>query len=61
MSLTHKEIASRQGCSQTAVRKILTNIKLKLGFSYMSNSHMFSELKKMGVLEVCAAHMLKKI
>jgi len=59
MGLTHKEIAARQQCSQTAVRKVLLNIKFKLGFSYMPNSQMMSKLKDVGVLEVCMQQMFK--
>ena len=49
-NLTHKEIAYKHRCSEVAVRKILINIKRKLGEATMPTSHMMRELKKRGVL-----------
>lgn len=53
-NLTHKEIAHKQDCSETAVRHVISNIKRKLGNEFMPSSHMLAALKEKGVLEVCA-------
>lgn len=48
--MTHKEIAHQHGCSETAVRKVIINIKRKLGCPYLSSSEMMRRLKHHGVL-----------
>ena len=50
MNLTHKEIAFRHQCSETAVRKVIGNVKKKLGQDSMPCSMMFQMLKERGVL-----------
>tara|TARA_B100001094_G_scaffold228083_1_gene222628 strand:+ start:200 stop:979 length:780 start_codon:yes stop_codon:yes gene_type:complete len=52
-NLTHKEIAYKYNCSETAVRKVILNIKRKLGNEYYSNSVMFEMLHQKQVLSHC--------
>ncbi len=51
-NLNHKEIAYRHQCSQTAVRKVLCNIKRKMGNSYMPTSHLLLKMNEIGVLRL---------
>jgi DNA-binding CsgD family transcriptional regulator len=50
VNLTQKEIAFRHQCSETAVRKVIMNVKKKLGQDSMPCSIMFQKLKERGVL-----------
>tara|TARA_B100001094_G_C18170890_1_gene795021 strand:- start:389 stop:1144 length:756 start_codon:yes stop_codon:yes gene_type:complete len=52
-NLTHKEIAYKHNCSQTAVRKVISNIKRKLGNEFMPTSQMLLSLNDKGVLSSC--------
>ena len=47
--MSQKEIAYRQQVSETAVRKVLSNVKRKFGHEAMPNSKLFKILKKYGV------------
>lgn len=58
-NFTHKQIASKQGCSETAVRKVITNIKIKLGNAHMSASTMLLKLNDIGALAVCSGSIIK--
>tara|TARA_B100001094_G_scaffold98535_1_gene94743 strand:+ start:306 stop:1076 length:771 start_codon:yes stop_codon:yes gene_type:complete len=51
-NLSHKEVAYKQNCSQTAVRKIYLNIKRKLGCSYMPTSTLLKKLNEHDVLSL---------
>ena len=51
-NLSHKEIAHKQGCSQTAVRQIFINIKRKLGCIHMPTSTLVRKLNEHGVLSL---------
>ncbi len=51
---TQKEIAYLHSCSETAVRKVITNIKRKLGHEFMPNSQMMDLLGQIGVLSICS-------
>lgn len=53
-NLTQKEIAYKHGVSETAVRKVILNIKRKLGYEYMSHTTMMIKLKELGVLGIYA-------
>tara|TARA_B100001094_G_C18178584_1_gene799441 strand:- start:1599 stop:2405 length:807 start_codon:yes stop_codon:yes gene_type:complete len=50
MNWTQKEIAYHHQVSETAVRKVIINIKRKLGQEFMAHSTMFRILKQKGVL-----------
>ena len=52
-NMTHKEIAYKHKCSEMAVRKIIMNIKRKIGHEGMSTSKMFQRLNELSVLAVC--------
>tara|TARA_B100001094_G_C18190952_1_gene807204 strand:+ start:211 stop:1005 length:795 start_codon:yes stop_codon:yes gene_type:complete len=52
---TQKEIAYEHNCSETAVRKVILNIKRKLGYEYMANSAMFNLLEQKDVLFTISA------
>lgn len=58
---SYKEIAYERDCSDTAVRKKMTTIKAKFGDPSMSNSRLFSQLKRHGVTVVCAYHLMNDI
>ena len=58
---SYKEIAFERGCSDTAVRKKMTTIKAKFGDPSMSNSRLFSQLKRHGGTVVCAYHLMNDI
>lgn len=49
----YKEIAARYQVSEVAVRKVIYNIKCKLGSPTMTLSEMFSRLHACGALSVC--------
>ena len=53
-NFTRKEIAHEHDCTETAVRRIVANIKSKLGAEFMSTSDMFKRLNKLGVLNICS-------
>ncbi len=52
--LTHKEISFKEMCSEAAVRKVITNIKRKLGNESMPASKMLKLLKEKNALSVCS-------
>jgi DNA-binding CsgD family transcriptional regulator len=49
-NLTYKEIAYQQRCSETAVRKVVFNIKRKLGCEHLPVSKLLIKLNEYGVL-----------
>jgi len=56
-NLSHKEIAYQNSCSQTAVRKVICNIKRKLGCESMPTSYMLKKLKEIGVLNIISSSL----
>ncbi len=57
-NLTHKEISYKHNCSQTAVRKVISNIKRKLGNEYMPTSSMLIKLNEIGALGLCSRNFV---
>lgn len=53
LNLSYKQIATQQGCSEIAVRKVLFNIKRKLGDASMPIAQMLKRLNELGVLGAC--------
>ena len=49
---SHKGIAYKHNCSETAVRKVITNIKRKLGNDSMSTQAMMTHLNEIGLFNV---------
>ena len=47
--MSQKEIAYQNQCSETAVRKVILNVKNKFGNGSMPNSKLFQLLKEKGV------------
>tara|TARA_B100001094_G_scaffold34724_1_gene28825 strand:+ start:211 stop:996 length:786 start_codon:yes stop_codon:yes gene_type:complete len=60
LHMNHREIAQLHGCSETAVRKVITNIKGKLKNKNMSTSQMCHILMDYGVLAVCSQSFYKE-
>tara|TARA_B100001094_G_scaffold333126_1_gene408862 strand:- start:137 stop:928 length:792 start_codon:yes stop_codon:yes gene_type:complete len=56
--MSQKEIAYHHKVSETSVRKIIINVKKKYGNEHMSNSKLFTELRKSGVTLTYLDHLL---